>query len=51
VLLPAGCRAAYPDIEEAPAAMREVILNLRDTEAGQFALNLFARERSAAPVS
>jgi glutathione S-transferase len=51
VLLPAGCRAAYPDIEEAPAAMREVILNLRDTEAGQFGLNLFARERSAAPVS
>jgi len=50
VLLPTACRAAYPDVNEAPPAMRETILRLRDTEAGQFALNLYARERSAAQL-
>lgn len=46
VLLPAGCRAAYPEIDEVPAAMREVVLRLRDSDAGRFAQNLYLQERS-----
>ncbi|MBL8348524.1 MAG: glutathione S-transferase family protein [Rubrivivax sp.] len=48
VLLPAECRAAAPALEAVPAAMREEILRLRDTDAGQFALRLFAQERGHA---
>ncbi len=51
VLLPAGYRAAHPRVDEVPAAMREVVCSLRDTGAGQFAVNLFSRERSEAPAS
>ncbi|MFC5523540.1 glutathione S-transferase family protein [Polaromonas jejuensis] len=46
VLFPAGCRAAYPALEEVPAAMREEALLLRDTGAGRFALRLFSQERA-----
>jgi glutathione S-transferase len=46
ILLPAGCRAAYPKLDELPSAMREVALRLRDTKAGRFALNLFSQERA-----
>jgi len=45
VLLPAGCRAAYPELDEVPATMREEVLRLRDTEAGRFVLRLFSQER------
>ena len=45
VLFPADCRAAYPMLDEVPAAMREEALRLRDTKAGQFALRLFSQER------
>ena len=51
VLLPVGCRAAYPSVEEVPGAMREVVYSFRDTAAGQFAGNLFARERTGPPES
>jgi glutathione S-transferase len=45
VLFPDGCRAAYLALDEAPAAMREEVLRLRDTGAGRFALRLFSEER------
>jgi glutathione S-transferase len=45
VLFPAGYRAAYPHLDEVPAAMRDEVLRLRDTEAGRFALRLFLQER------
>ncbi len=45
VLFPAECRAVHPTLDEVPAAMREEILRLRDTDAGRFALRLFAQER------
>jgi glutathione S-transferase len=45
VLFPAGGRAAYPPLDVVPDGMREEVLRLRDTIAGQFALGLFAEER------
>lgn len=45
VLFPAECRAVHPALDAVPAAMREEILRLRDTDAGRFALRLFAQER------
>jgi glutathione S-transferase len=45
MLLPPGCRAVQPTIEDIPAAMRDEVLRLRDTDAGRFALRLFAQER------
>lgn len=45
MLLPAECRAVHPALDAVPAAMREDVLRLRDTEAGRFALRLFAQER------
>lgn len=45
VLFPAGYRAAYPALDEVPAAMHDEVLRLRDTDAGQFALRLFSQER------
>ena len=49
VLLPAGCGAAYPAADDAPATMREEVLRLRDTAAGQFAMRLYAQERRRPP--
>jgi len=46
VLFPDECRAAHPALDAVPKAMREEVLRLRDTEAGKFALRLFAEERS-----
>lgn len=46
VLFPPHYGAAYPALEEVPAAMREEVLRLRDTAAGQFALRLFRQERA-----
>jgi glutathione S-transferase len=51
VLFPAGCRAAYLALDEAPAAMREEVLRLRDTDAGRFALRLFLHERAGSPAA
>ncbi|MBI5720324.1 MAG: glutathione S-transferase family protein [Burkholderiales bacterium] len=45
VLFPAECRAVAPALQDVPAAMREEVLRLRDTDAGRFALRLFAQER------
>jgi glutathione S-transferase len=45
MLLPPECRAVQPTIEDIPAAMHDEILRLRDTDAGRFALRLFAQER------
>ncbi|WP_322085094.1 glutathione S-transferase family protein [Burkholderia sp. BCC1999] len=45
VLFPPGYRAAYPALDHVPAAMRDEVLRLRDTSAGQFALRLYAEER------
>ncbi len=45
VLLPAECRAVQPALDDVPAAMREEILRFRETDAGRFALRMFAQER------
>jgi len=45
MLLPDKCRAAQPHLNEVPAAMREEILRMRDSAAGQFALRMFSDER------
>lgn len=46
VLFPAECRAVHPALNAVPETMREEVLRLRDTEAGKFALRLFAEERA-----
>lgn len=46
VLLPPGCGAAYPDVGDVPTAMREQVLRLRDSAAGQFGLRLYREERA-----
>lgn len=48
VLLPDQCGASYPPAGDVPAAMREEVLRLRDTEAGRFALRLYAQHRAPA---
>lgn len=45
MLFPAECRAVSPALDAVPAAMREEILRLRDTDAGRFALRMFSQER------
>ena len=45
LLLPLECRAVQPALDAVPPAIREQVLRMRDTEAGQFALRLFAQER------
>ena len=45
VLLPVGCRAVQPTLDDVPATMREEILHLRETDAGRFALRMFSEER------
>ena len=47
VLFPPEYRAAYPALDDAPAAVREEALRLRETRAGRFALALFAQERNS----
>jgi glutathione S-transferase len=51
VLLPDECRAVSPALDDVPGAMREVIQRLRDTDAGRFALRLFADERGRSCAS
>ena len=45
VLLPERGIAAYPNVDELPSTMREVVEGLRDTQAGRFALRMYAHER------
>jgi glutathione S-transferase len=45
VLFPVECRAVQPVLEAVPVAMREEVLRLRDTDAGRFALRIYAQER------
>jgi len=45
VLFPERYRGAYPSLDDVPAAMRDEVLRLRDTDAGGFALRLFEQER------
>lgn len=45
VLFPAECRAVLPALDAAPVPMREEVLRLRNTVAGQFAMRLFSQER------
>ena len=45
VLLPDPGIAAYPTIDDLPAAMRQEVVWLRDTRAGRFALRMYAQER------
>ncbi len=45
VLLPERGIAAYPAVDELPGAMREAVERLRDTNAGRFALRMYAQER------
>ena len=45
MLFPAECRAAHPALDDVPAAMRDEVLRFRDTDAGRFALRMFAQER------
>ena len=49
VLFPSGYRGAYPALDEVPAAMRDEVLSLRESAAGQFASRLFAQEREPNP--
>jgi glutathione S-transferase len=52
VLLPERGIAAYPSVDKVPDAMREAVERLRDTEAGRFALRMYALERwCPAPVA
>jgi glutathione S-transferase len=51
VLFPAGYRAAYLALDEAPAVMREEVLRLRETHAGRFALRLYSQERAGSSTA
>jgi len=47
ILLPAECRAVQPVLIDLPAVVRDEVMRMRDTEAGQFALRMFSQERCA----
>jgi glutathione S-transferase len=51
VVFPAECRAVHPALDAVPAAMRDEILRLRDTDAGRFVLRLFSEERGGSADS
>jgi hypothetical protein len=38
-----------PAVDDVPAAMREEVLRLRHTDAGRFALKLYAQHRVRSP--
>lgn len=50
-LLPVECRAMLPGFDAVTPAMLQVVLSLRDTDAGRFALRLFSQERSCSSTS
>jgi glutathione S-transferase len=45
MVIPVECRAVQPALEEVPARMREVILRMRETQAGRFVQRMYAQER------
>jgi glutathione S-transferase len=45
VLFPGECCAVLPQLDDAPAPMRDEVLRFRATIAGKFALRLFSEER------
>jgi glutathione S-transferase len=45
MVFPVECRAVHPPLDAVPVAMREEILRARDTDAGRFALEMFAQHR------
>lgn len=45
MLFPVKCRAVHPPLDAVPPAMRDEILRLRETDAGRFALRMFAEQR------
>lgn len=45
VLFPDGCQACLPTLDDVPAPMRNEVLRLRDTVAGQFVLRMYSNER------
>lgn len=45
VILPPECQASLPALEQVPPAMRDQILRLRDTPAGQYGLQLYSNQR------
>lgn len=45
MLLPPQCGAVQPTLEQVPPRMRDEILRLRESIAGQFALRMFEQER------
>jgi cytochrome P450 len=47
VIFPDGYAGPLPTIHELPSAMREQVLRLRETPAGQLALRLYREERGA----
>jgi glutathione S-transferase len=47
MLLAPGCRAIQPPLDAVPKAMREEVLRLRGTRAGEFALRLFVEKRGS----
>jgi glutathione S-transferase len=51
VVFPIECRAAHPALDAVPAPMREEVLRLRETAAGQFALRLFSQERGDSAIA
>lgn len=42
---PVECRAVQPALDAVPTDMRDEILRMRETTAGQFALRLFSTQR------
>jgi glutathione S-transferase len=46
LVFPAECRATMPTLEQAPLAMRAEVQGFRATSAGEFALRLYAQERT-----
>lgn len=46
VLFPTQCRAALPNFELLPPKIREQFTRFRESDAGQFALGLYLRERN-----
>lgn len=45
MLFPTGCRAAFPELHQVPAAMQQEVLRLRETASGRLVLRLYLQER------
>ena len=49
LILPDQCRATMPKISEIPDELRQVVLEMRATNAGQFVLRLYREDRQPMP--